>query len=452
MKRYVITSAQSCASPHKNFWLGLQEYATFWNAELIVLPMIGKNATEDWDAIHSDFTPYLLKSKRFLNSNVAIQQFHVRPYQIDPITGLSRFAQRGTTLIFASPKQRLKAIAHSNQKHPKFLITTGACTLPNYAIGTDVSAERRRLGKIAKGDHVFGAVVVEVIDNKIFHVRHLRADKKGVFIDLGASYDGRKMKGRAKLKAMVLGDWHGGQTDPIVRQVTGEMIKELRPEQLILHDFFDGHSVSHHIDKKIVRQKLLHQYDKGFHVLKTELEDDNKDLWWFSKLLKGKKIVIVYSNHHAFLPRYLEEVRFQFEMTNFRLAVKILDYIATKDYNDGVKFGLKYVGKLPKNVVFLKEDSDYKILGYQLGSHGDKGANGGYGSINSKENDFGKSISGHTHSSQIQRDTYIVGTCLPLNMFYMRGQPTSWTHTHALLWENGTVQLIHIIGDQWRGR
>lgn len=450
MKRYVITSAQSCANPHWNFWRGLQHYCKVNKAELLVLPMIGKNAAEDWNKMHALFIPYLQKYKRTLNSNVMIKQFHVRPYQIDPITGLSRFAQRGTSIIFASPKQRLKSIPHSNQKHPKFLITTGACTIQNYATGFDVSAERRRLGKIAKGDHIFGAVVVEIINNNIFHFRHLRADTQGKFVDLGTLYDGMT-KREAVLEAMVLGDWHCGQTDQGVKNATFDMIKSLNPQRLVLHDFFDGHSVSHHVEKKPVRQKLLQQYDKGFHVLQREFLQCNRDLWKLSELVDGKQIIVVYSNHHDFLPRYLEEVRYKSDMTNYRLAVKILDYIARKDYNDGVKYGIRLMGKPPKNTKFLREDSDFKVRGYQLAAHGHKGAFGGYGSINSKENDFGKSISGHSHSAQIQRETYVVGTCLPRNMFYMRGQPSSWTHTHALLWETGTVQLVHVIENSWRG-
>jgi len=457
LRTYVITSAQAYASPHTRFWEGLVAYAKERNAELIVLPMIGNSAAQDWtkERIHPLFRPFLQYNRKRLNSNLAIEQFNIRPYQVDPLTGLNRFAQQGTSLVFASPKQRLQPIAHSNQKYPKFLITTGAVTRPNYATSADVSAERRRLGSIARRDHVYGAIVVEVVDDEQYHFRNLRANSDGEFVDLGVMYCGNKQSA-AKLEAMVLGDWHNGQTDPTVKAVTYDMITALNPRRLVLHDFFDGHSVSHHLWKKPVRELLIQIYDKGLFTLEGELRDGNTQLMEFNTLLNGadnstkNEILVVFSNHTAFLHRYLEELRFEREPHNFRMAVDLLAWMAARDYNDPVEAGIKKFGKLPKNIKFLLEDDDYKVYGYQLAAHGDKGLAGGYGSMKSKEDDFGKSISGHVHKAQILRNTYTVGTSLPNNMFYMRGNPSDWTHSHALLWNTGTVQLVHIIGDQWR--
>ena len=453
MKRFLITSAQAGASPHSYFWKGLKHYAKLNRATIIILPMIGHSAVkeQDWHNIHPLFTKYLEYGRRDLNSNIRIEQFNVRPYQIDPVTGLARFAQQGTTVVFASPKQRLVPVAHSNQKYPKFLVTTGACTRPNYATSDDVSAERRRLGDIAKRDHLYGFVVVEIVNDEIFHFRHVRANKKGEFVDLGTFYSGNKTR-KAKLEAMVLGDWHNDQTDPVVRKTSFEMIKALRPRRLILHDFFDGHSVSHHIEKKPVREKLIQIYDKKLHLLDVELAHANSELKIFNKLVNGRPIVLVFSNHHVFLARYLEEGRFAKDMPNFRTSVELLSYMAEKDYNDPVEAGINKYGKLPRNIKFLKEDQDYKVRGYQLGQHGDHNfSRMGYSSMTENETNYGKSIVGHGHRAQILRNSYMVGVCLPRNFFYMRGYPSAWTHTHALVWETGTVQLVHIIDGKWKG-
>ena len=332
MKRYVITSCQAHASPHSHFWEGLRGYAKRNNAKLIVLPMIGNCAAQDWDEIHPVFKDYLEYERKSLNSNCVIEQFNVRPYQIDPLTGLDRFAQQGDTLIFASPKQRLKPIAHSNQKYPKFLVTTGACTRPNYATSSDVSAERRRLGSIARRDHVYGALVVEIVNDKLFHIRHLRANSEGQFVDLGTFYDGKARK--AKLEAMVLGDFHCGQSDPVVVKATYDMIRALKPQRLVLHDFFDGHSVSHHLLKKPVRELLIQVYDKGLFSLDGELKAAGKQLLEFAKMCP--EVIVVFSNHHAFLHRYLEELRFMHEPHNYRTSVELLRWMAAKDYNDPV--------------------------------------------------------------------------------------------------------------------
>ena len=451
MKRYVVSSAQAFASPHSQLWRGLQNYAKKAKAEIIILPMIGKSASEDWDHIHRTFKPYLEYGRRSLNSNIKIEQFNIRPYQIDPITGLSRFAQQGTTVIFASPKQRLVPIPHSNQKYPKFLVTTGTVTQPNYATRQDASAERRRLGDIARRDHIYGALVIEIIDDEKFHFRHLRANSEGSFVDLGVRYTDSKAT-KSNLEAMVLGDWHNGQTDTTVKEVTHEMIGVLKPRRLVLHDFFDGHSISHHTWKKPVRERLIQIVDKQYHLLDVELREGYEQLMKFNELMEGRQITVVFSNHHAFLHRYLEEGRYMGDLSNFRTAVELLRFMSEKDYNDPVYAGMRLFGKIPRNIKFLREDEDFKVWGYQLGSHGHNVPFGsGYGSMQGKENDWGKSITGHVHRAQILRNTYTVGACLPRNMFYMRGQPSAWTHTHALLWDNGCVQLVNIIEKYWRG-
>lgn len=440
---YIITSAQAQAKPHTKFLKSLEEYSPL---ELIILPMIGKDAKEDLDQLHPSFSN-VEYGVRKLNENIQIEQFNIRPYQIDPIVGLNRFAQRGQSLILASPKQRLRTIPHSNHKLPKYLLTTGACTHPNYATEMDVSAERRRLGSVATRDHIYGALIVEVVDDKNYHIRHIKANNDGEFVDLGTRYTPNGNK-PSRLEAMVLGDWHSGQTDPQVLQATINMIDDLKPKKLILHDFFDGHSVSHHIDKKPVKEKLIHVYDKGLFSLENELKLCYDELCMLSKMTP--EVYVVLSNHLEFLDRYLEEYRYTKDVHNFRLSVKLLDYMATKDYNNPVEAGIKMMGKLPKNVKFLRRDDDLKVRGYQLGNHGDTGPSGGRGTMISKENDFGKSITGHVHKAQILRDTYTVGTMLPFNQFYIRGQPNDWTHTHACVWDNGSVQLVNIINGKYR--
>ncbi|KKK87623.1 hypothetical protein LCGC14_2751380, partial [marine sediment metagenome] len=300
-KNYLITSVQSCASPHSTLLEGFDFYAEDNNSEIIVLPLIGQDAKQDFDRIHSVFKDYydIEEGNRKLNNNIQIEQFNLRPQQIDPATGLSRFAQRETTLVFGSPKQRLKPIPHSNKKYPKFLVTTGACTRPNYATGQDVSAERRRLGGIARRDHTYGGLIVEIENNEIFHMRHIRADQRGSFVDLGVRYDGN-YRSDSVLEALVLGDYHMDWTLPEVRKTTFDMIKKYKPKRLVLHDFFDGHSVSHWVDKRFIEYKIIQQTNRDHHILEKELKDGYDELCKLSELMEGEKIYFVGSNHHEF--------------------------------------------------------------------------------------------------------------------------------------------------------
>ena len=111
MEKYLFTAAQAFAKPNKKLLEGLGTYADDLEAKLIVLPMIGDSARQDWhiENMHKDLQHLTFEyNKKKINSNLAIEQFNVRPYQVDPITGLKRFTQGGTSLIFASPKQRLQ--------------------------------------------------------------------------------------------------------------------------------------------------------------------------------------------------------------------------------------------------------------------------------------------------------------------------------------------------------
>ena len=446
-RTYLISSAQAYASPHGNFLKGLERYARERNADLIFLPMIGQSAKQDVDGLHGEIRERDVEyGTRRLNANVQIEQFNVRPYQIDPITGLQRFSQRGTSLIFASPKQRMKVIPHSNRDIPKLLTTTGAVTYPNYATGYDVSAERRRLGNIAKRDHVYGALIVEIEDDEIFHLRNIRADTRGKFVDLGVSYNGNR-QGKAKLEALVFGDWHTGYTDPQVREANFEMMRELKPKRIFLHDFFDGHSVNYHNQGKLITGQIIEGVDKGFHSLAEELYMGREELLEICGNTSAK-IYVLPSNHNDRIERYLDDGRFVKDPINAKIGFKLANLLANG--KNPVKEGMKLFGSLPRNVRFLERTDEMKVRGYNLGAHGDKGPGGRPSSMASKENDYGRSITGHTHTAEWLRDTYVVGTSTPLVLPYTKGQPTNWINTNALLWDTGVVQMVNIINGKWR--
>ena len=127
-------------------------------------------------------------------------------------------------------------------------------------------------------------------------------------------------------------------------------------------------------------------------------------------------------------------------------------FTAALEGHNPLQYGLGLVGGVPDNVVFLEREVGHKLLGYELGHHGDLGANGGRGSPRSIEIASSKSITGHVHHGQILRETYTVGTQLPFKTFYMKGNPSNWSHTNALVWPTGTVQLINLIRGDYKGR
>ena len=428
--RYVITSAQYNAPVYYNLMNWLENYCKINDADLIILPMRGQNIKEDEMCarvrMHNQVT-----SDYKLNDKIRISNYEILPQQIDPITGLARFTQSDVSTVFASPKQRLKVVPNSNSKLPKVLMTTGAVTQPNY--------RDNRIGRIGRNDHTPGALVVETIGNTEYHFRQLSSLKNGVFYDLGNKYDGAKDPISERLEVMVVGDWHFGDTNKRIRKETFEMIKQYNPKRLILHDFFNGYSISHHEQNDIValsRKKNKLNLDK-------ELKFAARELRKFVDVAgDDTEIVVVKSNHDEWIDRYLQEARFVKEPQNALIGAELFaEFIRGED---PLFAGLSKHYDIPDNVTFLNRDQDYKVRGWQLGSHGDKGANGGRPGIRSIEHAHGKSITAHSHTPQIFRNAWVIGTSTNLNLGYNQGL-SSWMNTHAFLHRNSRPQLVNVI-------
>jgi hypothetical protein len=428
-ERYVITSAQGESAVNTPFLNALEQYCEANDAQLMVLPMQGSNC-EEVD-LNPKLLDYVVQGSKKLGPKFGISDFQVKPQQIIPLTGLPRFANKTGSTVFASPKQQMKLIPNSNNELPKAMMTTGAITHANYSDS--------RIGRIAEQDHTYGALVVE-LDGPRYHFRHLSAQRNGKFFDLGKKYDGETIS-PARPEAMILGDWHTGQTCPKVRAETRKMFDAYQPKRIFIHDFFDGYSISHHEEGRHVT-KTKKAGDLGV-SLEVELKRLAKELEWFLKVSpQDSDLVMVRSNHDEVLHRYFEEARFINEPQNTLLGAQLLvDYIQGED---PLYVGLSKFTDIPDRVTFLTRDDDYKVRGWQLGNHGDLGANGARGSNRSIEYANGKSITGHRHSPELFRDTMVVGTSTKLKLDYNRGY-SSWMNSHSLLYDNGKAQLVNII-------
>jgi hypothetical protein len=364
----------------------------------------------------------------------------VPPQNIDPATSRDRIVQADQTRIYAHSKQRLKSIASGNNKFPKLLATTGSCTLPNYN-------QTNHRGDLATKEHCLGAIILEIIDNAHFNIRHIPALKNGKFIDMAHVYDGTKReRKKVNVEALVLGDIHLGDHDPKTMKANYEMIDYFKPKRLFLHDLVNGHSVNPHERDNLLKRAIA--YEENRLNIELELYNVHKELLKFSKRMKGGEVNIVYSNHPFFIDRYLDGGRFMQEPWNAKIAIKLAD--AMLNGENPVEYGIKMMGQLPSNVHFLKLRDDYKVWGWQLASHGHKGISGARGSIRSREVGFGKSITGHTHAPEILRNTYIVGTSTKLDLPYTDGSISTWLAANAVLYEGGQVQLLPIINGKWK--
>lgn len=441
-KRFIIVTAVSEKNVSEPFFNALKSYSTIKKAKRIILPCADRTNRRKRKAW--SFDP-LLKDESFifqdtkLNSNLFLSSILLSAKHINPTTGLSRIGQRHGSYIFASPKQSLEYVMGSmnHEKMPHAMMTTGALTVADYETDRYMS---ERTSYIAENDHVIGALIVEIANDDMFHFRQIQAADDGSFIDMGIQYnpDGTT---EAVETNIVLGDWHSGNTDPIAIEATARLCKELNVKNLILHDFFDGESVNHHIVGYPLKQTA--RADSSRHILLDEIIKGGEDINYLHSLISGD-LVMVKGNHDEFLERYLDHGTFMGDHVNQKLSIEL----AAQRLNGVPPLPYAYLkyGNInhPERIIWLERDDSYQIGGVELGVHGDLGFNGSRASLASLERAYGVGTFGHNHGAAILRQAWRVGTTTRLRLPYVRG-PSTWTWTHCLQYQTGARQLINII-------
>ncbi len=448
-KRFFITTAVNGQFIHKGFMKSIENYCEVNKAQLLVLPSHDPAHNLDnqieWhfasQIIDKDYP--IIFEQLDLNSNLHISGIRINAKQINPTTGLSRISQGKGSFIFASPKQSLEFVPTSNVKLPHAMMSTGSCTLPNYKTSLGNSL---RTAFLAHYDHVIGGIIVEVVDDKIYHFRQVQADAKGNFIDLGKMYTSKTVKD-VKGAKLIMGDYHAGEHDEPTVEACEKIIDDLKIDTVFLHDMFNGASINHHEDhniiKKAQRAKMMELY------LSEELHTTSVELDRIGAHKSVKEIVMVKSNHDEFLLRWLQDGRFKNDPHNFQIGCKLAD--AAVDGEDPLKAGIEAIRKPKhhKKIKWLHRDEDYKVAGIELGNHGDKGPNGSRGSIKNLEKAYGKAVIGHSHTPGILRGIWQVGTSSLLDLGYNVG-PSSWVHCSCILYPNGQRQLINFIDGKYK--
>lgn len=444
-KTYVITSAQYGSKVNPLFLRSLKLFCKMNNAELVVLPIKYGSMFEPMDPALDGKVCY--KSTR-LNNVIGLNITHLRPTLVNPLGGMEKFGfELGQ--IFASPKVALKMVPTPSTDKHKPIMTTGSVTYPYYQLS--------KTGSVAERDHKFGAVIVDIKDDNTYQFRHVISPDGESFSDAVtmSEYTPTGVESIESTAAVVCGDWHVGHTRESVRRATllnkDSLIQTVNPDWVVLHDFFDGYSVSHHTDKNTtVRARMA---EAGHNSLEKELIKNHVELGVFlHQLPKQTNIFMAASNHLDHLDRYLAEARYTKDPINTRLASSLHAgcietgrpafeyYIDTMSpLNDAAK----------ARVVWGGRNEEFNLHGVELGMHGDVGANGARGNAKAYDKFCHGSITGHTHTPNIEGNHYTVGTSTELTLPYTKGL-SSWLNTHAVLFNTGQVQLINIIKGDWK--
>lgn len=439
--KFVITTAVMGKEINKPFVNSIRNYAKRNNALLLVLPCEdvasrGKKASPIELSPELDDFKVVFKDT-YINKNLCLSAIKVSAKQINSLTGLDRLAtSRNASIIIASPKVFLKYVPNMHYDIPHAIMSTGAITNNNYDTEKYMS---KKVSVLAENDHTFGAVLVEVEDENIFHFRHVQASPYNSLTDMGVDYLPDGSVKNMESTVMVVGDSHVGYHDEELYWTTLKTAKDIGVSSVVLHDIFNGTSITHHdkgkgITRAIKAEENKLSLDLELKAVKNYLNNiENHDM----------DIYIVESNHDQHLNRYLEEGRYVSDPINYKTSLKLA--LAVFEKKNPLQHAIEDLLDFRSDRIhWLKEDESFNVYGVELGVHGSKGANGSRGSLQAFERGLGNCVTAHSHTACIIRNAFSVGTMSKMDMDYNKGL-SNWTRTCCLVYNNGTKQLINFI-------
>lgn len=434
---------------HRGFWAAMQGWTTQTGGELVVLPMHAhmpalKGQPQHYDPLLEQHRA-LFTTEFIFNEHLRALDVHLNPQQVAPLTGLHRLRGGRHELVLASDgrqtvrrfnlsllvahtKQDMEVIPTGNGTTPRMLHATGACTRPEYL--------KNRIGRLAHEGHVVGALVVEVDGDK-FWVRQVQAAEDGSFVDLGVRYRADGGTEPVRAEALRPGDVHAGRHSPEVLEAWTRLSDLVSPRRVFVEDVFDGGSISHHKQTKGLTTALDTPL---FRDLETEMYvcAGVMDEIWSYMTPADAELVVVESNHHEHLARYLDEGRYIRDKPNYALAHRMV--VELLDGVDPLRTRIDPAASYR----WLGPNDDYFVEGVQMAAHGHLGANGAKGSPQGLERVHAVGMGGHTHTPGIRGGQYTCGHSSQARHGYNPG-PSSWLNTAGLVWPGGGRQLVTCI-------
>lgn len=447
-KRFIVSWAQNNTNVHMKLLRNMEAYAEFIDAQILIIAGRYKNPTSIWtnknkaeEHWREEVAKYLDANRHDVHKYVSIMSdIKVQPTAVNPMNGMQAISGVNSC-IFGSPKVQLEMIPVLDGNKPKIMLTTGAVTVKNY---TDAKA-----GKVGDFHHTFGFAIVEIKDDETFFVRQVTADdKSGNFTDLIYRVEDGSIHQINSVAAAVLGDLHYGHHDQEVLDKTLDFLDKVTPEHVVLHDVFDGDSISHHQMKD-----PFIQYGKEIAGTNDLEKEVNAMLMGLESFEKFKNVVIVRSNHDDFLDRWLknEDWKKQPTFKNSRLYMKYSDILLEQYGKD--PYNVKGVipalinDKFPKFKT-LGRASSYRVKGWELGQHGDISANGSRGSLLNFRKLNTKVVVGHYHSPGRKDGALSVGTSTHLRLGYNVGA-SSWMQSHVIIHNDSRAQHVLFINGEF---
>lgn len=447
------------------FWDNLHAYARDVGAEVMVGGFTyQKGLFEDHAARAAVFAdvvrPYLRHEQVALSDDIVFcAEMNTLPTAVRPLSGLDTYTQ-GRWGVFPHAKIQLVSVPTHFTRHPAMLMTTGACTVPNYV--------PKKAGQKAAFHHIFGATLVEIAADGVVFCRQISATDDGSFQDLDARVRGGGVTRGHRIEAITPGDIHIEKIDPVVArtiwgldvdrmQKAGDgLVDQLRPRFQFMHDLIDFMARNHH-------RRGDHVFRFAMHVAgEASIE---KALARGAQFLRASardfcQTVVIPSNHNDALPRWLREADPRQDEVNallwFEANAATYRAIQAGDNDfDVVRWALaRHDPAGLDDIAFPPRDASFLICQDQGGIeniyHGDKGPNGARGTPQALLRVSTRLNTAHTHTAGILDGVYTAGLSGLMDQGYNADAPSSWSHTLIATYPNAKRTLITIRDGRYR--
>ena len=461
VERWLLTSAQDETPIHEPFWRNLHAYADDIGAEVMVGGFTyNKGLFEDHASRTAVFAhgvqPYLVHDDRMLGPLMFAARVNTLPTAVRPLSGMEAYS-RGAWAVFPHAKIQLASVPAIAGQHPAMVMTSGACTVPNYIA--------KKAGLKAEFHHQVGATIVELDEAGRLFCRQIAAAGDGSFQDLDTVVrDGAVSRGH-RVEQITWGDIHIPKLDPVVARTcwgydveTGEIVETdtimtaLRPRHVAFHDLHDHAARNHH-----------RRGDPHFAVARAangsdRVEDEIRQV---ARFLRATAVdwctsVVVASNHNDALARWLRESDPRTDAVNARYWCE-LNAEWFRRIEDGERdfdiFAWAVQRENAGDAVFIPRNGTYVVCqqhgGIETALHGDMGPNGARGSALNMNRMAMRLNRGHDHTASIVDGVYTSGLCGLMDQGYNEG-PSSWSHSQTVTYPNAKRTILTIIDGKYR--
>lgn len=466
VQRWLLTAAQDDTDVHEGFWENLNAYARAVGAAIVVAPFTYNKAVfSDHETRAGFFRPEVKPHLRYdsldLGPIVFCAEMNTLPTAEKPLSQLESYTGLKWG-VFPHAKVQLISVPTRVGQPAKQIMTTGACTVPNYIA--------KKAGLKAEFHHVIGATIVEIKANGALFCRQINATSDGAFQDLDAVVQGGKVTRGHRVEAVNWGDIHREKLDPVVAlsswgldietdeaQVGGDtLIDTLRPRYQFFHDTLDFDARNHHrIDDHLHRFAMV---KNG-----TDLVEDA--MLSVARFLRETErdfcqSVVVQSNHDDALGKWLKNADFRHDPPNahFFLRCQLATYDAINRGEPSFSIFRHVLSEMDsagmQGIRFVDDDQSFLICqesgGIECAMHGHLGINGARGNAYAFTKTSVRTNRGHDHSPSIYGGVYTAGLSGMMDQGYNRGL-SGWAHSHIITYPSGKRTLVTMWDGEWRG-